>query len=183
LTAPAARHCRSNPAAVTDPRSCVPVCDTGFHRGAAALCTFVLAAAAVTDRTDRSLAGERACPTVPTPAGRACVELAWAARLTKRLAADAIGDSHSLTAAGAGIAPGRILDLATRADNAAVLAGIRSAKFAATHAHLEMRLRITTATNTRAVPAVRQRSLCSTPVAAHALHGRVFGGQDVEKRM
>ena len=114
-------------------------------------------------------------------ARRACVKLAWAARLTKRFAADAVGDSHRLTAASAGVAPGRILHLATRADNAAVLAAIRSAKFAATHAHLQMRLRITPSASAGAVSAVWKSPLRPATVAAHPLHGRVFGGQDVEE--
>jgi hypothetical protein len=76
---------------------------------------------------------------------------------------------------------GGVATLAPGAHNAAAFPEGRLTHLPATHADLEMRLRITAATNTRAIPAVRQRSLRSAPVAAHPLHARMFDGKDIEK--
>jgi hypothetical protein len=143
--------------------------------------TLVFPGPVVADGTERSLTAESMGEAVLPTTRRARVPLARAARLAQRFSVDTVGDAGQRAAPGAGTSAGGVAGAAAGANDAAVLAEGGLTDLAAAHANLEMRLRITTATNTRAVPAIRQRPLFSAPVAAHPLHARMFDGQDVEK--
>lgn len=166
---------------MTDPCVGLAVSDAGFDGATPTLVAEVFPAPAVTDRADRAVARDRGRGPVWPAAGCAGVQLVWPTALTQRLPVDTVGDHSEDTAACARVSVRGIARLASVTHDAVAFAERWLAYLSAPRTHFEMGVAVTATADTGAFLAVGQRALLPAPVAAHALHARIFGSQDIEQ--